>query len=618
MEITGLLSSLNVDSKQVKHVWTLNDVRRERIARNRQNQKKFIHVNDGFGVALSTNKRMELSRQELSLSEMNLSIDGFQTPQRINSDRGRSAADKSIDENRIERVLKSKKICAPSFDEDEDENEVLLDERDGSDSLYLESPSLDLVVSSIEKHSRSVERWELLQEEHLEWRRNLAEKLVQSERKVNAKEKVESGGVEMFSDVGKGDDDVVNVRMKMMKERYEKQRLVGAELVVSQKKREEVIGERMRKEMERKVEEERVKGEKQREIDEEKRKKEESERVRMELARKEEENERRKEKERRQEERAVKDAMKLSVKEYNYGSKAAYEELKEIESVAQEVIRKCREYASIQGPPTSTMRMGMKKNVNRAINQIAASQKQVLNKMGELHQTLKSAQELGVNALSYCEYTIAQRLVAEAEGQIMLHPQSGFAVASVMAALMAVYPAMKSLVLYEFYMKCMMTLPRHIAREEGQSEEEFGRLLGRKKDEKIESYYERMCGYISLFAALVQTELPIELGIGENPCGIDYGWKWIARICNMKPRNMTCMMLASFLEICGYQLWKSYGFQYQKLMKYVHQNVLQNVPSTAPPGPTSRLKSMLEDYFNSGKMDPPVGKYLPVNDAENE
>ena len=60
------------------------------------------------------------------------------------------------------------------------------------------------------------------------------------------------------------------------------------------------------------------------------------------------------------------------------------------------------------------------------------------------------------------------------------------------------------------------------------------------------AYMERMSAYVALFAAIVQTR-PFS-GI-QNPFGIANGWRWLASILNMSPRNITPFLLCSFLEV---------------------------------------------------------------------
>jgi len=301
--------------------------------------------------------------------------------------------------------------------------------------------------------------------------------------------------------------------------------------------------------------------------------------------------------------------------EYLFGSTSARAEAKRVEDLVGEVEQRAKKFET--DASQSSARMQIKKSVNRAINQISASEKQVMNKMGELHQTIQRAEVTGTHALAFCEHIIAERLVAEGAGQVMLHPRSSFPIAMVTAALMAVYPTIRDLVVAHFHRASVMTVPMHARRTTGMSDEEYSEKMGRKRGESVEIYQKRMCGYVSLYAALVQTELPESLGIGANPYGIEHGWRWLARVANMKPRNLTCMAIDAFLDIAAFSLSSRYGRQFHKLMQALLDNVLPTVPSKAPPGPTSRLETFLKEILEKRAVDAPKGKFMPYADSEN-
>ena len=80
------------------------------------------------------------------------------------------------------------------------------------------------------------------------------------------------------------------------------------------------------------------------------------------------------------------------------------------------------------------------------------------------------------------------------------------------------------------------------------TDEAYRRNLGyvKKDDGKYESeiqYGERMCGILSVYAAIIQTTaLP-------HSYGISHGWTWMARILNMPPRRITGLLIITFLEV---------------------------------------------------------------------
>jgi hypothetical protein len=54
-------------------------------------------------------------------------------------------------------------------------------------------------------------------------------------------------------------------------------------------------------------------------------------------------------------------------------------------------------------------------------------------------------------------------------------------------------------------------------------------------------YFDRMVGYVSLYAAYVQLDTKGQ----PHPHGTSFGWKWIARLLNEKPRTSAACCLLS-------------------------------------------------------------------------
>lgn len=67
----------------------------------------------------------------------------------------------------------------------------------------------------------------------------------------------------------------------------------------------------------------------------------------------------------------------------------------------------------------------------------------------------------------------------------------------------------------------------------------------------------------------------------------------------------------------AFEMHRHYGRQFGKLLRLIVSDVLPALPKDAPPGATSRVQVLVEDYF-SGQLEPPEGKILPQTDAENE
>lgn len=188
-------------------------------------------------------------------------------------------------------------------------------------------------------------------------------------------------------------------------------------------------------------------------------------------------------------------------------------------------------------------------------------------------------------------------------------------------------------------------MPFQVHRLKGQTEEEYRMAIGYLEGETTDQYYERMVGYLSLYSAIMQTDLRA-FGI-QNPIGIEKAWTWLAKTVNSKTRRITATLLITFLEICGrlspmapsegrsskpcnrelnslcfppwvmvgYEMHRTYRLQFSKLVKLICNQLIPTFPRDSPPGPTTRIVVFGEEYAR-GQLDPPKGNQLPQRDLE--
>ncbi|CDF34371.1 unnamed protein product [Chondrus crispus] len=168
----------------------------------------------------------------------------------------------------------------------------------------------------------------------------------------------------------------------------------------------------------------------------------------------------------------------------------------------------------------------------------------------------------------------------------------------------------------------MYTTPAYSRRPKSESTEDYRRRIGYKHAESAESYLERSCGCVSLFAAVLQTEKiygPAQRIPGvSNPFSLDIGWTWLARIANKEQHAITPAITIAFLEVAGYYMSQRYRKQFAKLIAMVQRAVVLKAAKSAPPGPSSRLDTLLEDFIRAGCTfpKPPHGRELPAKDLE--
>eukprot|EP00180_Rhodochaete_pulchella_P000818 Plantae.Rhodophyta-Rhodochaete_pulchella.ctg16478.p1 GENE.Plantae.Rhodophyta-Rhodochaete_pulchella.ctg16478~~Plantae.Rhodophyta-Rhodochaete_pulchella.ctg16478.p1 ORF type:complete len:208 (+),score=30.31 Plantae.Rhodophyta-Rhodochaete_pulchella.ctg16478:70-624(+) len=183
---------------------------------------------------------------------------------------------------------------------------------------------------------------------------------------------------------------------------------------------------------------------------------------------------------------------------------------------------------------------------------------------------------------------------------------------------MASYPEMVDILVATFHHACAFTVPQHILKPQGLDNDAYKKLLGFRSGETQERFYERMAGILTLYGAVVQTNIPRQAGLGANPHGIGCAWAWLARMANLKPRKITATCLISFLTVAGYEMSLLYGKQFGKLLDAIQTWVVPNLPADAPPGPAARLRLFIQDFNNNGRrLREPKGKTMPISDAEN-
>jgi hypothetical protein len=117
----------------------------------------------------------------------------------------------------------------------------------------------------------------------------------------------------------------------------------------------------------------------------------------------------------------------------------------------------------VNDPSTASYRLHLKKRINLAANQIAASQKQILNKAYEIVDTLRKAGQSSKESQAYCFLCVVERLVEEGDKQVALHADSAFAIAAVIIAVTAEFSELKQLFMAQFHSACIFTIPAYVS-----------------------------------------------------------------------------------------------------------------------------------------------------------
>ncbi|KAF3772684.1 GLE1 protein, partial [Nymphaea thermarum] len=132
-----------------------------------------------------------------------------------------------------------------------------------------------------------------------------------------------------------------------------------------------------------------------------------------------------------------------------------------------------------------------------------------------------------------------------------------------------------------------------------ETKEAYYKMIGYKEDggniESTDSYLQRLEAYMTLYAALIQTEIP---GIA-NQHGLKEGWAWLARFLNVIPADRTtATALVAFLRTAGHALYRRYGNQFIKILRVTTRRFLPDLKGKEDPL-ASKVINNLETYLQS-------------------
>ena len=128
-----------------------------------------------------------------------------------------------------------------------------------------------------------------------------------------------------------------------------------------------------------------------------------------------------------------------------------------------------------------------------------------------------------------------------------------------------------------------------------------------------EQYFERMVGYVSLYAAYAEAAS----GVPNHPHGLDKAWSWLARVANQRPRTATAAVLHAFLSVGAFSLHGRYPTQTRKLLEVINADLLLRMDATTPPRKAAQavlalwLQTTLHQLQQYGRFEEPKGRNMP-------
>ncbi|KAL2919514.1 hypothetical protein HK105_201161 [Polyrhizophydium stewartii] len=264
--------------------------------------------------------------------------------------------------------------------------------------------------------------------------------------------------------------------------------------------------------------------------------------------------------------------------------------------------------AVTSNPATRNALFKAKMTITQRTGQLTRSQKKVIEIARALDENFKNCQADPQLYELVMDMT-AKQIIKQAATEVAVKRNMAFPLAIVCVLLFQKHAPFLDILMGRFMRKCPYIAPLYFRKMPGESMTDYQLKIGYKeKDEGVLEteiqYGERMCGILSLYAAIVQTKSV------PNNYGISNGWTWIARILNMKPRRITPLLLHTFLEVAGHELLKTYPRQAPKLIRYMVQVAIPMMPASANAS-TTRLKLFLEETaLAKGTIDPYESSHL--------
>lgn len=266
---------------------------------------------------------------------------------------------------------------------------------------------------------------------------------------------------------------------------------------------------------------------------------------------------------------------------------------------------------------TKRARLNLKKAINRAANQVAASQHQVSRCVASISAALRNAYAQSGGAYAWAVVEMSRRLISDASSAERGAAQ--FALAKVALGAIECAPDVKFAAVAmrgALLETCIYIAPCFPRKNRQETDKHFRARIGASDKEGPERYSRRMAALVGLYAALIASSGP------NNPAfSAGDGWTWLARVVNAKRQHHIIPdIVVSFLEAAGHDLSVKYRRQFAKLMATVQARCVRKASKSAPPGPKANLENMINNFIAAGCSfsEPPEGKVLPVSDAVNE
>ncbi|SPP74302.1 blast:Nucleoporin GLE1 [Drosophila guanche] len=219
-------------------------------------------------------------------------------------------------------------------------------------------------------------------------------------------------------------------------------------------------------------------------------------------------------------------------------------------------------------------------------------------------------------ARDYCMLLMAKKFVSQSETAISGNPQAAFPFASVIVTFWKLLPDFGKVFLAYLYKESPYLVPYVIPQQPGQTAEQYLKSMGyrlsdKNELEKPDMFLKRQTGIARLFAAVIIT--PGRKADGPAHCfGLEEGWRWLAHVVHVKPLpDISATLIMEILQTLGFELWRTYGKQFLKLLLYIHVSYMPQLAVYDEGGPKTRLEMLLGKFLRERQIPQAVGLLPP-------
>ncbi|DBA95711.1 hypothetical protein WJX82_007603 [Trebouxia sp. C0006] len=266
-------------------------------------------------------------------------------------------------------------------------------------------------------------------------------------------------------------------------------------------------------------------------------------------------------------------------------------------------------------------RRDIDKQLTKITQQISGTQYNVKSKANTIVALFSQLSEV---QRVYAYLQLAKRFLFQCENQISLNQPSCFPYAEVAVAVAQTHPGFAELMIARLHEVCPLTVPKYHMFKKATAEQHYEQMgyhkvtdpkTGKEGYELPDRYLQRVGGFVTFYAALMQSELwPL-----RSPNGISSAWQYMARLLNSLPANRTsATALYALLQTAGYRLHSVYKDQFIKMLRCIYDSFWTALQKSADPdvrATAARIKQFVMDHTYK---EPPEGSELPEYDQSTD